>query len=109
MFLFIVSFIYSFDEIDVWKRTAPNVDGSIDTLYLDMSTGYVWADDYYVYMVVYELKTNQRVALTFENGEYFVTRGSWWSEELRKKVIDGDFDIEKYLREMPKEKIENNK
>ena len=106
MFLVIYSFIYSIDRIDIWKRIAPSQSDGIDTLYLDMSTGYVWADEYYIYMVVYELTTNQTIALTFENGQIFTTKGGWWSDEMKNKIYNDNFNLDNYLKEMPQDKIE---
>ena len=94
----IISFIFCEEknDIGIWYRAVPNPSTQETIiLELDMTQGFMVADQSIIYIIVRERITDQLIRMAFENGEHFMTEGSYWDP------VDNEFhsdDIYDYLK-----------
>ena len=97
----IIGFIFcdKKNDIDIWYRAVPNPSTQETIiLELDMSQGFMIADQDIIYIIVKERITDQLIRMAFSNGEHFMTDGSYWdpvdnkfhSDDIHDYLINGD-------------------
>jgi len=102
----VVSFIFSENNyceepIDVWFRSAPKEDGSgeMEILKLDMSTGYAFSDGYFIYLLVEEIDTGEKLVIAFYNDEYWDAGESHWGHKNPAEQEEPPKTLKEYLEQ----------
>ena len=102
----VVSFIFSENNyceepIDVWFRSAPKEDGSgeMEILKLDMSTGYAFSDGYFIYLLVEEIDTGEKLVIAFYNDEYWDAGASHWGHKNPAEQEEPPKTLKEYLEQ----------
>ena len=100
-----MSFIFSKQDyceepVDVWFRSAPKEDGSgdMETLKLDMSTGYAVTDGYFIYLLVEEINTGEKIVIAFYNDEYWKADKSHWRNQNPAEEEEPPKTLDEYLK-----------
>ena len=101
----VMSFIFSENNyceepMDVWFRSAPKEDGSgeMEILKLDMSTGYAYSDGFFIYLLVEEMNTGEKIVIAFYNDEYWNAETSHWRHKNPAEQEEPPKTLKEYLR-----------
>ena len=89
-------------EINIWNKVSTDDLDPGRIVPLDMSQGYAFADDAFIYIAVGEIGSDDEIVIVFPNGGYWTSPGADpFLEELQK-----EFDsLEDYLRSQESKEI----
>ena len=101
---FIVSFTESSEpkEINVWRKVSTDELNPGEIVTLDMTKGYAFSDNQYIYLVVQPLNSEEQIVIAFPNGGYWTAvEPDQFLQELQK-----EFDsLEDYLKNLESKEI----
>tara|TARA_R100000152_G_C6650999_1_gene92627 strand:+ start:141 stop:524 length:384 start_codon:yes stop_codon:yes gene_type:complete len=107
IYLLIGSFVFPHDcedcvceePVDVWYRLSTNESHMYgEIMAVDMSMGYAYYDEFYIYLFVLEKNTKEELVIMFPIG-FWEVGVIEPTKELPKEEEEKEFDLDEYLKQ----------